>query len=384
MNRHKIAIIQTHPIQHFCPQFAKYAKLNSVDLTVIFETDKGYKPYFDTQFKKEIKWEGIDLQNFDHIFLNNKNITEILDKNPPDIIIIYGYHKDVQKKAFKWGTKNKKKIFYISDSEEHQKRNIFKRELKKIILKRFFNKIDIFLSVGDANEDYYKSNKIKKDRIVRMFFPIDTEKTTKILEKKKHYIKTVRQSFNIPSGTIIISTIGKLVPWKSQKDIIFLLSELEKRNIPAVAFLMGSGPESKLITSLSKTLNKNRAILTGFIQPEIMMQYLSATDIYIHPAKIEPHSLAISEAIYLGCPVIVSDRCGSYGPTDDVQPGKNGFVYPFGNISVLADNVEFLFRNPDILKSFSENSLKIGSHNQSLAGGEALKAALNIIKSQNQ
>ena len=58
-----------------------------------------------------------------------------------------------------------------------------------------------------------------------------------------------------------------------------------------------------------------------------------AADVYVHCSDNEPHSLAITEAIYCGLPVVLSDRCGSYGPTDDVQPGINGFVYRCGDVA---------------------------------------------------
>ena len=61
-----------------------------------------------------------------------------------------------------------------------------------------------------------------------------------------------------------------------------------------------------------------------------------AADVYVHCSDNEPHSLAITEAIYCGLPVVLSDRCGSYGPTDDVQPGINGFVYRCGDVSDLS------------------------------------------------
>jgi glycosyltransferase involved in cell wall biosynthesis len=62
--------------------------------------------------------------------------------------------------------------------------------------------------------------------------------------------------------------------------------------------------------------------------------YYAVSDVYIHPPSIEPHSIAMSEAIYVGCPVVLSDRCGSFGPTDDVREGINGFVYSFAEIEL--------------------------------------------------
>ena len=82
----------------------------------------------------------------------------------------------------------------------------------------------------------------------------------------------------------------------------------------------------------------------------------------------------------MGCPVIISDACGSYGPTDDVQPGRNGFVYPMGNITLLAKGVEFLYHSIEMRVNYSEASKRIGQHNQRLAHGESLLAAATLLE----
>jgi hypothetical protein len=62
----------------------------------------------------------------------------------------------------------------------------------------------------------------------------------------------------------------------------------------------------------------------------------------------------------MGCPVILSDRCGSYGETDDVQVDKNGYVYEFGNIKDLAEKIKMLSRNKIKRHSFGKYSHELG------------------------
>jgi glycosyltransferase involved in cell wall biosynthesis len=58
----------------------------------------------------------------------------------------------------------------------------------------------------------------------------------------------------------------------------------------------------------------------------------------------------------MGKPVILSDRCGSYGPTDDVEEAGNGIVFPFGNITALASAIERLTVDEVLRQNFSEES----------------------------
>ena len=89
---------------------------------------------------------------------------------------------------------------------------------------------------------------------------------------------------------------------------------------------------------------------TGFIKVQDLPGCYAASDFYIHPSTFEPHSIAVSEAIYMGCPVIVSDKCGSYGKSDDVQEGKNGFVFSSENIEELIDAMRLLIKNSQMRK----------------------------------
>ena len=67
---YKIAIVISHPVQHFCPMYASWAKLNGISLKVFFASNLGSAKYFDTNFKKEISWSNLYLDEFSHEFLN--------------------------------------------------------------------------------------------------------------------------------------------------------------------------------------------------------------------------------------------------------------------------------------------------------------------------
>jgi glycosyltransferase involved in cell wall biosynthesis len=62
----------------------------------------------------------------------------------------------------------------------------------------------------------------------------------------------------------------------------------------------------------------------------------------------------------MGCPVILSNRCGSYGDEDDVQEGKNGYVFEFGNIEDLAEKIKWLATDDERRKAFADYSHNIG------------------------
>ena len=121
-------------------------------------------------------------------------------------------------------------------------------------------------------------------------------------------------------------------------------------------------------------------VFAGFVTPEVLAEYYCAADVYAVCSDHESHSLAISEAIYCGLPVVISDQCGSYGPTDDVRNGLNGMVYRCGDVAELSIKLLAIIDHDDIREYMSETSEQIAQQHQALAHGKALQQALAILK----
>ena len=382
----KIAVIVSHPIQHFCPQYASWSNIDGVNLKVFFGSNLGAVKYFDTNFKKEISWDNLYLTEFEHEFLNGnktiqptskldcENLNQKLDEYKPDLIIVYGYYHKLAKRAKKWAIKDKVKIAYISDAEKRNNKSFLKRFIKLPFLYYYFNTINYFLTVGNANEEFYKFYGVNEKKFVRMHFPIDIKLYQNSFENKVILNNNFRVEKKINENELVISVVGKLVTWKSQDHLIQLLLNLERENDYKTRIhllIAGSGPMENEWKKKSQNLNYHKVYFLGFVNPKDLPIIYAASDVYIHPAKYEPHSLSISEATYMGCPIIVSNTTGSWGESDDVQFGKNGYVYEYGNIVELK-NLILKLSDDRLRDEFSNYSIKISrefqykSHNKFL------------------
>ena len=375
----RIAVVVSHPIQHFCPQYASFARNPRIRLKVFFASALGLRKYVDPGFRQEVFWGNLRLESFEHEFLNGETIIAP-DKNidaptlesalknyKPGLIIIYGYFQKLQRRAHRWAVRNKIPLAYISDSEKRQHRNALYRLLKYPFIRSYFSKVQFFLSVGDANESFYRGYGVRSSQFIRMHFPIDIDAYEKAFSERKRLRDSTRGKYQIEEHEIVLSVVGKLVSWKNQDHIIEALEILESRGLYFHLFIIGSGNKLEEWKAKSGSLKKSRVHFPGFISIDELPAYYAATDIYTHPASIEPHSIAISEAIYMGCPVIISNRCGSYGDSDDVQEGKNGYVFEFGNITELADKIQVLGTNADLRSKMSEYSHRISVAFQELS-----------------
>jgi glycosyltransferase involved in cell wall biosynthesis len=391
-NKIKIAIVSSHPIQHLCPQYVSFSHNEDVECKVFFGSTLGLKKYMDQNFGQEIHWNNLNLDQFNHHFLNGERIiqpdknldAETLDKElenyQPDMVFTYGYFQKLQRRTYRWAIQNDIPLVYISDSELRHRTNPIKQFAMSLYLRKYFSPISYFLTMGNANEEYYRKHGVSDDKMIRMHYPIDFAAYKNSYLHKEALRNKIRRQYHIGENEVAISVVGKLVKWKNQDHIIEAMKLLEKESIYLHLFILGSGIMKENWEQKAKELKTSKVYFTGFVNIEELPSYYAATDIYIHPASIEPHSVAISEAIIMGCPVILSNRCGSYGQEDDVQEGRNGFVFQFGNITELAEKIKRLAVDENRRKEFGNYSHKIGIQFQNISHYRIIEKLVERVK----
>lgn len=391
MKKYRIAVIVSHPIQHFVPQYKSWSDLENIELCVFFASKHGLLPYHDKDFGREISWEGMQL-DFMHEFLSGADTREVgknidstdldnkLKSYEPDLMVVYGYSQRLQQRAIAWGRNNKVPVCMISDAVLRAPKNMVKKFLKPFFLPFIYKKIDLFFSVGDANEAYYRNYGVKDQQMIRTFFPIDTAYYDTVLKNSELVRQRIRKELGIPDDHKVILNVGKLISLKRQIDLIHLSNSMQNTQKKITIILAGTGPDEEYLQNQCKNIGVGGVIFTGFIPPNTLVNYYCASDVYVHCSEYENHSLAISEAIYCGKPVVISDRCGSYGPSDDVRHGLNGFVYACKDISDLQQKLNYIFDDPKIENEMGFKSSQFSRYHQSLAHGEALKQAISILQ----
>ena len=390
---HRVAIVVSHPIQHFCPQYSSWSRLPGVDLKVFFASKHGLSPYHDINFGTEVRWK-LTL-DFDHLFLpgaegrpvdkdtDSSDLDTRLAAFDPDVVICYGYAQKLQRRAIAWAKGRGTRLFMISDSELRHRRSWPVRLTKKLVIPTVLRKPDVFLTVGDANEAYYRNYGVGDHRLVRTFFPIDVGLFEEVLSRRCETRAEIRQRHGIPDDCIVVLMVGKLVGGKRQADLVQAISQLHGGSVKVIALLAGSGPDESALRALAAQGAADNIVFLGFVSPEALVDYYVGSDAYVHCSSVEAHSLAISEAVYSGLPVTLSDRCGSYGPSDDVRPGLNGYVYPCGDVGALAGKLARLAGCRELRDRMGAESRAIGLAAQALAHGKALQQALELVDSRS-
>jgi alpha-maltose-1-phosphate synthase len=89
-----------------------------------------------------------------------------------------------------------------------------------------------------------------------------------------------------------------------------------------------------------------------------VMSLMQHSDVLVLPSLSEGFGLVVSEALACGLPVIVTPNVGA---CDLVKDGREAFVVPVANAEAIAERLNMLIRDRDLLVSMSENAFATAS-----------------------
>ena len=141
---------------------------------------------------------------------------------------------------------------------------------------------------------------------------------------------TFRQQLGIPPQTAVIGMVGRLRPWKGQRNFLQMAKGIHKQNPNTHFLIVGGNPfEAKddyanELRQLARELGLETAV--SFLgQLDDVRPALAAMDIFVHPGEPEPFGLVNIEAMAMGKPVVA----WAHGALPDfVQHQDTGILVP--------------------------------------------------------
>lgn len=370
----RIAIVVSHPIQHFVHFYRALAAREELALKVFFCSRIGLKEYFDKDMGTVIRWADDMTGGYDHEFLpeadgikdtrfrsvNNPSVTAALEAFAPDAVMIYGYAQITPLRTLAWCRRRRVPLLMMTDSNAVTTRSPFRRFLRQMALRPALTRVSGFLTVGDQNEEALAQLGVPRAKMHRSPFTIDERGYRGVRADLAVRRARIREEYAIPEDAFVGIAVGKLIPRKRTEDAVEAFADAATRNGQArdVRLLVcGNGPDLEKIEALVRA--GAPATLAGFVNVDRLPDHFAAADVLVHPAGRDAHPLICSEAAAVGLPMILSDRVGTIGPTDISRPDENALVYPCGDVKALADAILRLAEDRHLLKEMSGASLRI-------------------------
>jgi glycosyltransferase involved in cell wall biosynthesis len=349
----RLAIIVTHPIQHFVPFYRALTADPGIELHVLYGAPIGVNAYFDQEMQSEISWNMDMLGGYSHEFLgevpeggqssvrqpSSPKMPERLRAFGPDVVLVYGHAQANVYRAIWWCRRHNVPLMTIGDSELLRERTTLTRAAKTVIVRAIFRRYSAFLSVGDRNADFYAFYGAPRDRIFRCPFTID-EATYRAATANRAALRAeARRTFDIADDSIVALFVGKLSQRKRPQDLIDALARIKNRKI--VALFAGNGELMEALRERAEATGVD-ARFAGFVNVDKLPALYAAADMLVHPSQADPHPLICSEGACIGLPMLLSDRIGAVGPTDIAREGENALIFPCEDTKVLAELIECL------------------------------------------
>lgn len=153
----------------------------------------------------------------------------------------------------------------------------------------------------------------------------------------------------------ILLYTGRLAKEKSIDFLLFSLSSLLKEREDTIFLIIGDGDERKNLENLSNKLGlNNKVFFLGWLPREKLVDFYSASHIFVFSSLTETQGLVTLEAMAGGCAVVAVDAPGT---KSIVSHGIDGLLTPLDQ-GAFSQKVEFLLDNPQVLFQMKENAKK--------------------------
>lgn len=391
----RLAIVISHPIQHFVPFYRAIAKQRSIALKVFFCSRIGLETYHDPEMGVSFKWAADLTSGYDHEFLpeanrivsisfssvDNPSIGAALKAFAPDAVMVSGYAQKTALRALFWARSRDVPVLMVSDGYLGGKnRSLVRRAVRACILRPLLAQVSAFLTIGDENERMYAHFGVSPANMFRSPITIDEELFLRVRDERTSRRARLRNELGIGETDVVFVSIGKLSARKRLADFVEAALQLAEtpRNERVLAVLCGDGAERDALSRRIAGATE-RIRLAGFVNLDRLPDFYAAADVLVHPSEADPHPLTCSEAACVGLPMIVSDHIGAIGPTDIARPDQNAIVFPCGDIGALAGAMRRLADNPQLRASMSAASIRIYDECGTAASLAGLEAALDAV-----
>lgn len=198
--------------------------------------------------------------------------------------------------------------------------------------------------------------------------------TAYVEEKLKAYgLKHVPQMHVIPQGidetyyTIkcnpksnVILCVGAIAPRKGHIYTVEMFNRLRKKRIDAKLRIIGSladkGYYDQLQHKIAENKYKEDISLEANLPREELLKAYSGAKLFVLHSREESQGIVFAEAMATGLPVVAT-KIG--GIPYVVADGKSGFLCPYGDVDVMAQNAELLLTDEQIWQEFSSAAKEI-------------------------
>lgn len=146
----------------------------------------------------------------------------------------------------------------------------------------------------------------------------------------------IRRSLGIEGQ--VITSVGRLVPWKGFDALIEILPKLRERFPDLSLYIIGDGPEREALEEKIRAHGMgDRVRLLGRRERLDTLKYIYASDVFVLNTRYEGLSHTLIETMMLGTPIVTTPAGGN---KELIEHEATGLLVPFNDRAALRDALE--------------------------------------------
>jgi glycosyltransferase involved in cell wall biosynthesis len=388
----RIAALASHPVVYQSPLYRLVAADPRVELTVIFASNAGIRPYQDRGFGGQIvQWESDPLADYAHVFLRNANRNsldgffsladwDVLTEITPlryDVLWVHSYSYLTLWLGIAAAKVRGMPVMIREEQTLLHGRPWWKASVRAMILRRLFYGVR-GLAIGSNNREYFRRYGVPDDRIHLVHYATDNVAWQREVQRLRPCRDSIRVSFGIGDRSPVILFVGKLQP-KKQPGLLLEAYRRVRAQYPCALLFVGAGSLEAQLRDRIAEQSIPDVFFAGFLNRLEISRAYAAADIFVLPSSSnETWGMVVNEAMNFGLPVIVSDKVGC--SPDLVQAGDNGYIFDHRSTQELADALAMLVSDQRRRRRYGRQSLeRIRRWSPDLAAAGLVSAAIAAL-----
>ena len=264
MNRARLGIVVTHPIQYQIPLFRHLAAHSSVEPFVFFLSEHGLADSFDRGFGRLVKYDVPLLGGYSHKLVRNHSpkptvstslgvfnpsLPALIRRSRVDAVLVHGYSNVSHWLAF--ATAVGLRIPYLLRGESRADRKGIhgaRMMAKRALIQPLVRNAGACLAIGARNRDFYKSYGAQSDRIFFVPYSVDTDRFAAGGVAGRARRNSKLESLGVDPQQPLVLFAAKLQPWKRPIDVVMAMDRLE---FGASLVVIGDGPLRPVMEDLA-------------------------------------------------------------------------------------------------------------------------------------
>ena len=229
-------------------------------------------------------------------------------------------------------------------------KSLIKYKLLSYVRKFYFNFVDAHVDYTENAFEILKSYGVSKEKIFIIYNSPDSDFLLSVFDEIKS------NDLILPENNFRIIHVGRLVKWKRVDLLIDAFKDIKNNFKDAQLVVIGTGPEEVNLQKQAEDLNLIDSIkfVGAVYDPKILGRYLHASAVYVLAGM---GGLSINEAMCFEKPIVCSVCDGTEKKL--VRDGFNGKYFRLNDKSDLAEKINYLLSNQDLIRQMGKNSGKI-------------------------